>query len=85
MERRCLLVCSESSKSQPLASMTRRIMNAVNAKFGEADITKTHHLGFCDLSKFGRLTALAIDEVAKWAKGILDMNPDFSTFQAYVL
>ena len=65
--------------------MTRRIMNAVNAKFGEADITKTHHLGFCDLSKFGRLTALAIDEVAKWAKGILDMNPDFSTFQAYVL
>ncbi|CAK9084942.1 Uncharacterized protein SCF082_LOCUS40266 [Durusdinium trenchii] len=52
--------------------------NKVNNKFGEADITRTHHLGYCDLSKMGRLTALNIDQVSRWAKGVLDMNPDFS-------
>lgn len=62
--------------------MVRRIMTEVNNKFGEADITRTHHLGYCDLSKMGRLTALNIDQVSRWAKGVLDMNPDFSNFEA---
>ncbi|CAK9089330.1 unnamed protein product, partial [Durusdinium trenchii] len=65
MEKRCLMVCA-NDKSHAVGTLKRRVMADASTKF-EADIQKLHHIGFIDLSKFGRLTVPIIDEV------VLDM------------
>lgn len=76
MEKRCLMVCA-NDKSHAVGTLKRRVMADASTKF-EADIQKLHHIGFIDLSKFGRLTVPIIDEVARWSKRVLQMNEDYS-------
>lgn len=77
MERRCLLVAGDV-KAQPLSALIRRVLADATLKFNEADMARMHHVGYIDMSKFGRLTALGIEECAKWSKRVLDLNDDCS-------
>ena len=49
-----------------------------SSRFDAADISKVHHLGFIDLTKFGRLAAPEINDVAQWTHQLLSQNPDYS-------
>ena len=85
MERRCLMVTTDS-RAQPLATMVRRVISDGATKMGDVDLARMHHVGFCDLSKYGRLTALAIEDTARSCKRVLELNSDFSNLeQQYIM
>ena len=77
MERRCLMITADA-KAQPLGALLRRVMADATPKFNEADMTRMHHIGYIDLSKFGRMTAVAIEECARWSKRVLELNENNS-------
>ena len=47
-------------------------------RFDATDINKLHHLGFVDLSKFGRLAAPEINDICTWCHQLLSQNPENS-------
>ncbi|CAK9069242.1 Uncharacterized protein SCF082_LOCUS34716, partial [Durusdinium trenchii] len=65
-------------RTKALGAFQRRVMSDAAQKFEGADISKLHNLGFVDVTKFGRLSAVEIDEVAKWTKRVLQINDDYS-------
>lgn len=69
---------ANNDKQQALGAFQRRVMSDAAQKFEGADISKLHNLGFVDVTKFGRLSAVEIDEVAKWTKRVLQINDDYS-------
>ncbi|CAK9106475.1 Uncharacterized protein SCF082_LOCUS49592 [Durusdinium trenchii] len=52
--------------------------------FDSVDTEKVHHIGFCDLSKWGRLSVPEVDEVASWALRTLNQNPEYSNLDKEV-
>jgi len=76
MERRMLMVISD--KSSDFASVQRRALADATTHFENACIEKMHHVGFVDLSKFGRLTVPDITDVVNWSHRVLSYNPNYS-------
>lgn len=82
MDRRMLMICSDKNIAQSFGGLTRRALADAGQRFDATDVNKTHYLGFIDLTKFGRLSAIAVNEVANWCLQLLNQNPDYS-FLAY--
>ena len=78
MERRCLILCS-SETSQSTAVMLKRVVGEAAGRFGNAALADMHHVGFIDMTKYGRMTMLDIDDCAKWASQVLALNEDRSS------
>ena len=72
-----------SDKSSDFASVQRRALADATAKFENASIEKMHHVGYVDLSKFGRLTVPDISDCANWAHKVLSYNPNYSYLDDY--
>ncbi|CAK8992499.1 Uncharacterized protein SCF082_LOCUS3131, partial [Durusdinium trenchii] len=66
MERRLLMLCSDKNLSQSFGGLIRRSLADAGQRFDATDVNKTHYLGFTDLTKYGRLSAIAVNEVANW-------------------
>ncbi|CAK9025766.1 unnamed protein product, partial [Durusdinium trenchii] len=77
MERRLLISCGDKSASLP--AFMKKVFTDCNARFEQADFSCMHHVGFLDWTKFGRLTMAVIDEQARWAAKVLDLNDNYST------
>ena len=77
MEKRCLLVRASGDKSG-LTAMVRRVLADANQKFQGVEAEKMHHIGFLDLSKYGRLTVPDINEAATWCYQVLSLNDNYS-------
>ena len=77
MERRMLMVCADKSLSQSFGGLTRRALTDAGQRFDNADVSKTHYLGFIDLTKYGRLSAITVNEVANWCKTLLNQNANY--------
>ena len=82
MERRFLMLCADKNISQSFGGLTRRAMADASGRFDAADVGKIHYLGFADLTKFGRLTAIEVNEVAQWCHTLLNQNADYSTLES---
>eukprot|EP00434_Breviolum_minutum_P016192 symbB.v1.2.014268.t1/scaffold1033.1/size247163/6 len=78
MERRMLMVVSD--KSSDFASVQRRALADATSHFENACIEKMHHVGYVDLSKFGRLTVPDITEVVKKNTPSDYVTPESGTF-----
>ena len=79
MEKRALMVCSaDKSSSGSTTSLVRKMISEASMRFPSVALRSMHHLGFIDMSKFGRITAIEIDQCAKWSHKVLSMNEDFS-------
>lgn len=78
MERRLLISCGDKSASLP--AFMKKVFTDCNARFEQADFSCMHHVGFLDWTKFGRLTMAVIDEQARWAAKVLDLNDNYSNF-----
>ena len=76
MEKRCLMV-RQSDKSG-LTTFVRRVIGDANQKFQGVQVEKMHHIGFLDLSKYGRLTVPDINDAAQWCHQVLNLNENFS-------
>ncbi|CAK8995952.1 unnamed protein product [Durusdinium trenchii] len=77
MEKRAYMVVGE--RSQGVAALQRRMLADASTKFNAPlDISKMHHVGYIDFSKFGRLTTIDINQAAEWAKSILTLNDEYS-------
>ncbi|CAK8995946.1 unnamed protein product, partial [Durusdinium trenchii] len=81
MEKRAYMVVGE--RSQGVAALQRRMLADASTKFNAPlDISKMHHVGYIDFSKFGRLTTIDINQAAEWAKSILTLNDEYSMILA---
>ena len=78
MERRLLMLCSDKNLSQSFGGLIRRSLADAGQRFDATDVNKTHYLGFTDLTKYGRLSAIAVNEVANWCHQLLNQNPNYS-------
>ena len=79
MTKRLMMLCADKNKGNTFAGLTRRVLQEASQKFDAADLNKVHHLGFVDMTKFGRLSAVEINEVCQWCHQLLSQNPDYST------
>eukprot|EP00435_Cladocopium_sp_Y103_P033913 s1822_g8.t1 len=82
MEKRCLMV-RQSDKSA-LTTFVRRVIGDANQKFQGVQVEKMHHVGFLDLSKYGRLTVPDINDAAQWCHQVLTLNENFSILAAFL-
>lgn len=79
MEKRALMVCStDRSSTGSVTSLVRKMISEASVRFPAVTLRSMHHLGFIDMSKFGRMTAIEIDQCARWCHRVLSMNEDFS-------
>ncbi|CAK9084683.1 unnamed protein product, partial [Durusdinium trenchii] len=78
MERRLLMLCSDKNLSQSFGGLIRRSLADAGQRFDATDVNKTHYLGFTDLTKYGRLSAIAVNEIANWCHQLLNQNPNYS-------
>lgn len=79
MEKRALMVCStDKSTSGSVTSLVRKMISEASMRFPSVTLRSMHHLGFVDMSKFGRMTAIEIDQCARWCHKVLAMNEEFS-------
>ena len=70
-------------RAQHLTALVKRVLHdATSGNFGDADLARMHHVGFADLSKLGRMTAVQVDDCARWAKRVLELNPEYSHLPA---
>ncbi|CAK9049972.1 unnamed protein product, partial [Durusdinium trenchii] len=56
----------------------RRVLTDAQQRFDAADLNHLHHLGFIDVTKYGRLSAVEIQEICTWCHQLLSQNPEFS-------
>ena len=76
-QKRALMVVGD--KGQGLAAMQRRMVaDGTNRFSAPVELTKMHHVGFIDFSKFGRLTMVEINAAVDWCKQILHQNENYS-------
>ena len=80
MQRRCMVLCSDKNQRDSIAGLQRRMLQ--DSKLDGKDPDKVHHVGYCDLSKWGRLSVPLIDEVSSWAARTLQLNPEMSSWVA---
>ena len=78
MQKRLLMVCADKNKGNILSGLMRKVLQDATSRFDAADINKLHHLGFVDLSKFGRLAAPEINDICLWCHQLLSQNPEYS-------
>lgn len=79
MEKRALMVCStDKSTSGSVTSLVRKMISEASMRFPSVTLRSMHHLGFVDMSKFGRMTAIELDQCARWCHKVLAMNEEFS-------
>ena len=78
MQKRLLMLRADKNKGNSFSGLLRRVLQDASSRFDAADISKVHHLGFIDLTKFGRLAAPEINDVAQWTHQLLSQNPDYS-------
>ena len=71
MEQRMLLSATAPTRRRELDGFARRLACR--------EAGPVRHLGFCDFTKFGRLSADRIDEAASWSKEIVDQDPNGSS------
>lgn len=83
MEKRSLVLCTDKGQRDSLSGTLRRMMQ--DAKFDGLDNEKVHHVGYCDLSRWGRLSVPQIDDMADWTLRTLQLNPDYSNLEALTL
>ena len=74
MQKRLLMVCSDKNKGNIFSGLMRRVLQDASNRFDATDINKLHHLGFVDLSKFGRLAAPEINDICTWCHQLLSQN-----------
>lgn len=79
MERRLLMVCADKNVGQSFGGLFRRALSDSAQHLDATDVNKTHYLGYIDLTKFGRLSAITVNEVATWCHQLLSQNPEYST------
>lgn len=78
MQKRLLMLCSDKNKGNALSGLMRRALQDATNRFEAAELNRTHHLGYIDLTKYGRLSAVDVNEVGQWSYQLLSQNPDFS-------
>ena len=78
MERRCLMLCTDKNQRDSLSGMMRRSLQDASQRFSGNDAQKTHHIGYIDMAKMGRLAQPEVDEAATWANKLLNQSPDYS-------
>ena len=78
MQKRLLMVCSDKNKGNIFSGLMRRVLQDASNRLDATDINKLHHLGFVDLSKFGRLAAPEINDICTWCHQLLSQNPENS-------
>ena len=78
MERRLLMLCTDKGQKDSLAAFSRRLLQEGSSLFGDADAQRIHHIGFLDMTKFGRLGMVEIGEMASWSLRVLNQNPEYS-------
>ncbi len=84
MQKRLLMLCSDKNKGNSFSGLLRRVLQDASSRFDAADISKVHHLGFVDLTKYGRLAVPEINEVVNWTHQLLSQNPDYSLLALYI-
>lgn len=83
MQKRCFMV--RSADRAALTSMVRRVCSDATSRFQGVDLQRMHHIGYIDMTKYGRLTVPDINEAAQWALQVLEMNESFSTSFLYCI
>lgn len=73
------MLCSDKNTSNSFSGFIRRVMQEAGQRFDACDLNKMHHLGVVDLSKFGRLAAPEINDIATWCHQLLNQNPEHSS------
>ena len=79
MQRRLFMVCNTKASTSNTAMIVRRALQDAGSRFDSCTMENLHHLGFCDLTKYGRLTAPQIEDIASWCYRTLSLNPNYST------
>ena len=82
MEKRAMVLCTDKGQRDSLSALLRRMHQ--DCGFDSVDTEKVHHIGFCDLSKWGRLSVPEVDEVASWALRTLNQHPEYSNLDKEV-
>lgn len=80
-QKRCFMV--RSADRTALTGMVRRVCSDASTRFQGVDLQRMHHIGYVDLTKYGRLTVPDINDAAQWALQVLEMNENFSTLFLY--
>ncbi|CAJ1408389.1 unnamed protein product [Effrenium voratum] len=86
MQRRCLMLCTGAAETsrESMETFSRKVVQeAATGRDGHggmdtASFAKCHHIGFIDLPKLGRLTAIEVGDMANWAHQVLSQNPEHS-------
>ena len=72
-----------SADRTALTGMVGRVCSDASTRFQGVDLQRMHHIGYVDLTKYGRLTVPDINDAAPWALQVLEMNENFSTSFLY--
>lgn len=80
MAKRNMMICTDRANRDGTALMIRRAVQDASTRFETATMESLHHLGYVDLTKLGRMTAIDVDDVAKWCQRTLALNADHSGF-----
>ena len=72
-------MCADKNKGNTFAGLMRRVLTDAQQRFDAADLNHLHHLGFIDVTKYGRLSAVVLQEICTWCHQLLSQNPEFSS------
>ncbi|CAK9079157.1 unnamed protein product [Durusdinium trenchii] len=78
MERRCMMLCTDKP-TDSLSTFMRRVVQEASQCFPEAELQCTHHIGYLDTTKYGRLGMPEINEMASWTLRTLNLKPERSS------
>eukprot|EP00435_Cladocopium_sp_Y103_P057161 s717_g19.t1 len=54
LQRRLMMLCADKNKGNSFGVLVRHVLSDASQKFDAAEINKIHHLGFIDMTKYGR-------------------------------
>ena len=78
MSKKCFMVCTSNNHKDGTGMMVRRVVQDASARFDTVSVENLHHLGYLDLTKFGRLNAVDVETIEAWCLKTLNLNPDYS-------
>ena len=84
LQKRLMMLCADKNKGNSFAGLVRRVLQDALQKFDAADTNKIHHLGFVDMTKYGPLSAVEVNEACQWCFQLLSQNPDYSDLATFV-
>ena len=79
MSKRNMMVCMDRTQRDGTALTVRRVVQDAGTKFETVSVESLHHLGYADLTKLGRLTAIDVDDIGRWCQRVLQLNPEFNS------